>query len=126
MPSSSEPSTNPKEIEAIKTDLAALRVAIDLVRAHYEEKMEAIRDGLKGIIAEASSGNDAETMELTEEVKDIEVKMKMLESQAGGLEMALDRYTALVMEEVKGADGQGKEAEQEVSRQQEKESVPPR
>ncbi|KAL2209515.1 hypothetical protein CC79DRAFT_1332679 [Sarocladium strictum] len=104
--SPSAPSFDAKEIAAIKTDLAALRVAIDMVRAQYEERMAAIREAHQSILAELGDDEkEEEAGELSDEVKRMEMKMEILETQAGGLEMALDRYTEKFMEEVKAAEG---------------------
>jgi hypothetical protein len=118
MPSSTSPtpqspsaaSFDAKEIAAIKTDLAALRLAIDMVRAQYEERMAAIREAHQSILAELGDDEkEEEAGELSDEVKRMEMKMEILETQAGGLESALDRYTEKFMEEVKAAEGGEKE-----------------
>ncbi|KAK0390622.1 hypothetical protein NLU13_0126 [Sarocladium strictum] len=100
---------DPKEIEAIKTDLAALRAAIDMVRAQYEERMAGIRQAHQSILDELGSEgqHEEEALVLSGEVKLMEVKMEFLEHQAGGLETALDRYTQRFMEEVKGENEGG-------------------
>jgi chromosome segregation ATPase len=105
---------DPKEIEAIKTDLAALRIAIDMVRAQYEERMAGIRQAHQSILAELGDHGqqEEEALSLTDEVKQMEGKMEILESQAGGLESALDRYTDMFMEEVKSASEGGGQAKE--------------
>lgn len=101
-PDQPAPSDRSHEIEAIKTDIAALRLTIELVKSQYEERMAAIRDSHQAILSQACQEGSSESVELVEEIELMEMKMQWLNSQACGLESALDRYAAHCIAELRG------------------------